>query len=44
MKKALIIGGIILIIITVIFEIWVSTTYANKPINEVPFWVLWLLR
>lgn len=44
MKKALIIGGIILIIIAVIFDIWVSVNYANKPINEIPFWVLWLLR
>lgn len=43
MKKVFIAIAVIIIIAAIIFEFWVMTTYGNKPLSEVPFWVAWLL-
>lgn len=23
--------------------VWIAITYANKPLDEIPYWILWLL-
>lgn len=38
--KGLIIVGIIG---AVVFNVWACANYGDKPINEVPAWVLWLM-
>ena len=35
--------SILLIVACVLFEVWVLHTYGDKPIDEVPFWVVWFL-
>ena len=43
MKKVFIAIAVIIIIAAIIFEFWVMTTYGNKSLSEVPFWVAWLI-
>lgn len=43
MKKIIIILAVVLVIVSIGFEIWVMTTYGNKPTSEIPLWALWLL-
>lgn len=43
MKKAIIIIGIVVAVASLLFELCVLKTYANKPAGEVPFWIFWLL-
>ena len=43
MNKTLITIFIILAILSVIFGIGLAITYGNKPISDVPFWVLWFM-
>ena len=43
MKKTLIAICIIIAIFSIIFELWVLSTYGGKPSGEVPFWALWFL-
>lgn len=38
--KILVIVGIIGI---AVFNVWACANYGNKPINEVPAWILWLM-
>ena len=48
MKDAIIefiLGFIVLVIVIsfIIFEVYLWVTYGNKPIEEIPLWVLWFL-
>lgn len=40
-----ILGFIVLVIVSlfIIFEVYLWVTYGNKPIEEIPLWVLWFL-
>lgn len=43
MNKGIFIACIVIVIIAIIFNIWLGVTYGNKPADEVPFWVFWLM-
>lgn len=43
MKKMFIFIGIIIVIAAILFEFLALIIYGNKPVGEVPFWVLWFL-
>ena len=34
----------IIILVSIGFSVWVMKTYGNKTIDEVPMWVIWLMR
>ena len=44
-KLEFIMGLIFFILVSafVVFEITLIVKYGNKPIDEIPFWVLWFL-
>jgi hypothetical protein len=44
MQKWFIALVVIVIIAIMIFEIWCAFTYGNKPVSEIPFWVLWTIN
>ena len=43
MKKMIIILAVVLIIASIIFEVWVMATYGGKPASEIPLWALLFL-
>ena len=43
MKKAIIVGVIVIFIASVIFEFWLMATYANTPVSEIPLCALLFL-
>lgn len=44
MSKVFIALMVIIVIVTIIFEIWTVVTFGNKPVSEIPFWVLWTIK
>ena len=34
---------IIIIVVAIAFNVWACANYGDKPINEVPVWVLWFM-
>jgi cytosine/uracil/thiamine/allantoin permease len=43
MKKMIIILAVVLIIASIIFEVWLMATYGGKPASEIPLWALLFL-
>lgn len=44
MKKFLNALCVIIVIAIIIFEIWGFIVYKDKPVSEIPFWVLVFLK
>ena len=34
---------LVILILLIVFEVYLWVTYGNKPVEEIPFWVLWFL-